>query len=224
MLSDRSGAFPSRRRAATARILCSDCGETRLETADRERCGARVHPLTRAGHACAFALCTCSMHQGTIRCWLDSHHKVCFVPAYMRSRCGVCACAVCAGKCASPAGGARKEFVEYLTVCVSAAIFERDMRRHRHMPSDRVAHHSGTERNSEVADAGRGGVIWWTRCTLYAGFRPRQEPRVSVVLHQHHAQHAKRRLDRGLDVLIVLICAEQRWHARGLGLERGFQP
>ena len=63
MLSDRSGALPSRRRAATARILCSDCGETRLETADRERVsgpgrelklrrgashwasgGARVHP------------------------------------------------------------------------------------------------------------------------------------------------------------------------------------
>ena len=74
----RSGALPSRRRAATARMLCSDCGETRLETANRERVRAepvweldlmdveqcfsagvshwasgvgRVHPLTRAGHA-----------------------------------------------------------------------------------------------------------------------------------------------------------------------------
>lgn len=39
----RSGALPSRRRAATARMLCSDCGETRLETANRER--VRAEPV-----------------------------------------------------------------------------------------------------------------------------------------------------------------------------------
>ena len=150
---------------------------------------------------------------------LARHHKVCSVPAYMVAQCAACARVRCAQVGVRVAGGRCENRVRR----VSAAIFERDMRRHRHMPSDRASRTTSVgERKSRTRAAGTG-VIWWTRCTLYAGFR-RQEPRVSVVLHQHHAQHAKRRLDRGLDVLIVLICAEQRWHARGLGLERGFQP
>lgn len=83
MLSDRSGALPSRRRAATARILCSDCGETRLETADRERvsgpgrelnlinveqCSAGGKSLGVGRRArspfdsCWACLCICTMH------------------------------------------------------------------------------------------------------------------------------------------------------------------